>query len=217
MEDNIKNILESLLFVADNPLTIDQIKKVLADVNTKDIRMHLGELSEEYESRKGGFYLKEIAGGYQLRTRPEYKEWVKRFVQPNPLRLSRAAMETLAIIAYRQPIIRSDVEHIRGVDSGGIIRTLLELKLIRILGRKDIPGRPIIYTTTKQFLELFDLKDLKDLPSPKEIADLEVNAAKATPNPNNIQVDETPLLTEAEDLTISKNVQNQDTNTQEVS
>lgn len=170
--ENIKYIIESLLFVSGEPLTIDRIKKVLDQVDTKEIHQAFAELSAEYEARHGGFLLREVAGGYQIRTRPEYREWIKRFIQPSPFRLSKAALETLAIIAYKQPIIRSDIEHIRGVDSGGILRTLLERKLIRVLGRKQIPGRPLIYATTKQFLEVFDLKDLKDLPTPAEIESL---------------------------------------------
>jgi segregation and condensation protein B len=172
MED-IKNIIESLLFVAEEPLTLDRIYNILKQSERKQIRKTLNELSEEYETRKGGFILHEVAGGYQIRTRPKYKEWIKRLIQPKALRLSKAALETLAIIAYKQPIIRSDVEHVRGVDCGGILRMLLERKLIRVLGRKEIPGRPLIYATTRQFLEIFDLKDLKDLPAPLEIEALE--------------------------------------------
>ena len=172
MED-LKNIIESFLFVAEGPLTIDRIHSILTHIDRKEIKNALNELSEEYESRKGGFHLRIIAGGYQIRTRPEYKDWIKRFIQPRAFRLSKAALETIAIIAYKQPIIRSDIEHIRGVDCGGILRMLLERKLIRVLGRKEIPGRPLIYATTKQFLEVFDLKDLKDLPTPKEIESLE--------------------------------------------
>jgi len=168
MED-IKNIIESLLFVAEAPLTIERIKNVVTVANAKEIREALSALSDEYENRQGGFFLREVAGGYQIRTRPEYNEWIKRLLQPSPLRLSKAALETLALVAYKQPVLRSDVEHIRRVDCGGILRMLLERKLIRVLGRKEIPGRPLIYATTKQFLELFDLKDLKDLPAPKEI------------------------------------------------
>jgi len=173
MED-IKNIIESLLFVAEEPLTLDRIYNILKLSERKQIRKALNELSEEYEIRKGGFILHEVAGGYQIRTRPKYKEWIKRLIQPKALRLSKAALETLAIIAYKQPIIRSDVEHVRGVDCGGILRMLLERKLIRVLGRKEIPGRPLIYATTRQFLEIFDLKDLQDLPSPLEIEALEI-------------------------------------------
>jgi segregation and condensation protein B len=175
MED-IKNIIESLLLVAEDPLTIDRIKNILALAEKKEIQNALAELSSEYENRKGGFFLREVAGGYQIRTRPEYREWIKRLIQPKPLRLSKPALETLAIIAYKQPIIRSDIEHIRGVNCGGILRMLLERKLVRILGRKAIPGRPHIYATTKQFLEVFDLKNLEDLPTPKEISELS-NAA----------------------------------------
>ena len=170
--DDIKNIIESLLFVAEEPLTIDSIKKVLDSADSNAIRNVLNELSSEYEARKGGFFLREVAGGYQIRTRPEYSQWIRRLLRPNPLRLSNAALETLAIVAYKQPVIRSDIEHLRGVDCGGILRMLLERKLIRVVGRKEIPGRPMIYTTTKKFLELFELKDLKDLPSPKEIEEL---------------------------------------------
>lgn len=193
MED-IKYIIESLLFVAEATLTIDGIKKALVQADTQDILNALGELSEEYEARKGGFYLNEVAGGYQLRSRPEYTEWIKRLLQPKPPRMSKAALETLAIIAYKQPIIRSDIEHIRGVDSGGILRMLLERKLVRILGRKRIPGRPLIYATTKLFLEVFDLKDLKDLPTPKEIEELESTSIEQdeivedTNDPNQLQL-----------------------------
>jgi segregation and condensation protein B len=169
MTQPIEFIIESLLFVSRDPLSIDQMKKVLSDSDTREIRQALQSLAEAYETRKGSFFLTEVAGGFQLRTRPEYREWVKRLIQPPAVRLSRAAMETLAIAAYKQPVIRSDIEHIRGVDCGGILRMLLERKLIRILGRKKIPGRPLIYATTKQFLELFDLKNLTELPTPKEI------------------------------------------------
>jgi segregation and condensation protein B len=167
--DDIKNIIESLLFVADEPLTIDRLKKIIPGAESRELREVLEELETDYETRQGGFFLKQVAGGYQIRTRPEYMEWIKRLLQPKPLRLSKAALETLAIIAYKQPVIRSDVEHIRGVDCGGILRVLLERKFVRVLGRKDIPGRPLIYATTKRFLEVFDLKNLKDLPTPKEI------------------------------------------------
>jgi len=171
--DDLKNIIESLLFVCDSPLSLERMKSILGFADIKDIRNSLERLSEEYENRKGGFFLREAAGGYQLCTRPEYKEWIKRLSPSVQPRFSRAAMETLAIIAWKQPVIRSDIEHIRGgVDCGGVIRILLERRLIRILGRKEIPGRPLIYGTTRQFLEIFDLKDLKDLPSPKEIEEL---------------------------------------------
>lgn len=129
----------------------------------------------------GGFYLQEVAGGFQMRTRPEHSEWIKRYLQPNPVRLSRAALETLAIVAYKQPVIRADIEQIRGVDCGGILRTLLERRLVRVLGRREIPGRPLIYATTRFFLEVFGLKDLKDLPTPKEIEEMGQEMSAAEP------------------------------------
>ena len=184
MED-IKNIIESLLFTTDSPLTVNRIKSVLGSVETQDIKDAISVLTKEYEDRKGGFFLNEVAGGYQFRTQPEYTRWIKRLLQPNPLRLSKAALETLAIIAYKQPIIRSDIEYIRGVDSGGIIRMLLERRFVRILGHKEVPGRPIIYATTKHFLEIFDLKNLKDLPTPKEIEAFGNNTSEAAkPQPD---------------------------------
>ncbi|HHP7233209.1 MAG TPA: SMC-Scp complex subunit ScpB [Desulfobacterales bacterium] len=171
MED-LKNIIESVLFVAEEPLTIDRLRQVLEPAGSAEIREALQSLIEDYRRRRGGFLLKEVGGGFQFRTRPEYHVWIKRLVQPKPPRISKAALETLAIIAYKQPVIRNDVERIRGVDCGGVIRMLLERNLIRVLGRKEIPGRPLIYGTTKRFLEVFDLKDLKDLPTPREIESL---------------------------------------------
>ncbi len=169
---NLKSIIESLVFVSETPLSLNRLKAILGDVDLRDIRLALAELKGEYEDRQGGFTLQEVAGGYQFRTRSDFSDWIKKLLKPSPTRLSRAALETLAIIAYKQPIIRADVEHIRGVDSGGVLRLLLEKKLIRVLGRKDIPGRPMIYGTTKDFLEIFNLKDLSELPSPKEITSL---------------------------------------------
>ncbi len=177
--NNLTAIIESLLFVAEEPLSVERLKKVLDTVEAKEIREALIELARQYEARGSGFGLYEIAGGWQLRSRPEFNEWIKRLLQPSPQRLTKASLETLAIVAYHQPIIRTDIEHIRGVDCGGVLRQLLERKLIRVLGRKDIPGRPLIYATTRLFLELFNLKDLRDLPSPKEIEAL--TAAQENP------------------------------------
>jgi segregation and condensation protein B len=196
--DDLKNILESLLFVSDEALSAERLKKIVVQAKAEEIRQALGELQADYDIRRGGFYLAEVAGGFQFRTRPEYTQWIRRLVDPRPLRLSKAALETLAIIAYKQPIIRADVEHIRGVDCGGVLRQLLERKLIRVLGRKEIAGRPLIYATTKRFLETFELKDLKDLPTPKEIeefgkAPLELRGHVT------IEPDETPPVPESED------------------
>jgi segregation and condensation protein B len=197
--ENLSNIIESLLFVADEPLSVAKLRAVLETADTNEIKTALHSLADRYEARGGGFGLSEVAGGWQLRTRPEYHDWIKRLLQPSPQRLSKAALETLAIVAYNQPIIRADVEHIRGVDCGGILRQLLERKLIRVLGRKEIPGRPLIYATSKLFLELFDLKDLKDLPTPREIE--EMSATDDAASNQRIDTDTASLLEEASEGT----------------
>jgi segregation and condensation protein B len=180
MED-LKNIVESLLFVADEALSLERLKKILPQADPQTIREAIGALQADYDARRGGFYLAEVAGGFQFRSRPEYTGWVRRLVDPKPIRLSKAAMETLAVIAYKQPVIRADIEHLRGVDCGGVLRVLLERKLIRVLGRKEMAGRPLIYATTKIFLETFDLKDLKDLPTPREIEEFGQPPLEARP------------------------------------
>ncbi len=171
MKQELKHIIESLLFVSDSPLSVKRIQNILDLRDKKCVEDALKSLGDEYEKRKGGFYLKEVAGGFQLRSRPEHKEWIKRMLGTGSARLSKAALETLAIIAYKQPVIRSDIEHLRGVDCGGVLRMLLERRLIKILGKKEIPGRPLIYGTSKRFLEVFGLKDLKALP---EISGMEL-------------------------------------------
>jgi segregation and condensation protein B len=207
--DDLRNIIESLLFVAEEPLGIEQINQVLSLPDTKMIRQTLNELMADYEERRGAFTLCEVAGGYQFRSRPDYVPWIRRLLQPKPSRLSKAALETLAIIAYKQPMIRSDVEHLRGVDCGGVLRMLLERKLIRVLGRKEIPGRPLIYATTKQFLQVFDLKNLKDLPSPKEIEALGIEALDMD-NPEDETLD---AAGPENDITDANGPQDEDRNT----
>jgi segregation and condensation protein B len=169
---DLKRIVEGLLFVTRSPLTPERLKALLPEVEADDIKGAVSALEQEYRDRNGGFYLARVAGGYQFRSQPDCKDWVSRLAQPSPHRISKAALETLSIIAYKQPLIRSEIEHIRGVDSGGVIRSLLDLKLIRVLGRKDLPGRPLIYATSRHFLELLGLNDIKDLPTLRDIEDL---------------------------------------------
>ncbi len=172
MEDGQwKAIIESLIFASDAPLTLDRIKEATGG-NKKDLQRLISGLMEEYERSPRGFVLAEVAGGYQFRTRPEYAEWIKRLKKVKTAALTQPSLETLAIIAYRQPIVRTDVEKIRGVDSGGVLRTLLERKLIRILGKKDVPGKPLVYGTSQRFLEMFGLKDLSSLPTLKDLEGL---------------------------------------------
>lgn len=166
-------ILEGLLFTADSPLSVDRLSELLPEFERTDIKATLAELADMHEERGGGIHLAEVAGGWQFRTRAELQQYVARHVKIKSVKFSASALETLAIVAYRQPVTRAEVEYLRGVDSGGVLRTLLEKKLVRILGKKDIPGRPLIYGTTKEFLEVFSLKDLKSLPTLKEIQALD--------------------------------------------
>jgi segregation and condensation protein B len=166
-------ILEAILFASDKPVSISELDRILPDYNPGEIRVALESLQSDYDSMNRSFVLKHVAGGYEFRTKPEYAPYIVNMLRSSPAKLSRAAMETLAIIAYKQPIIRQEIEVIRGVDVGGILRTLLEKNLIKVMGRKNIPGKPLIYGTTSRFLEVFDLEDIKSLPEMKEIKELE--------------------------------------------
>lgn len=171
-DKELKAILEALLFVADKPLSIGQFRQI-TDKEKTELVQCLDELRGEYEARESGIQLIKIAGGYQLCTRSELALWIKRLYSSRQLRrLSQAALETLSIIAYRQPLIRAEIEAIRGVDISGILRTLLEKSLVRIVGRKKVPGRPIMYGTTQDFLIHFGLEDLSSLPKLEELKDL---------------------------------------------
>jgi segregation and condensation protein B len=170
--EDIKSIIESLLFVADGPLTIQRLGEVLEGAEKEDVRSILDELQAELENSRRGVRLVEVAGGYQLRTAKVNADWVKKFLGGRPARMGRATLETLAIIAYRQPITRAEIEAIRGVDVDGVINTLLDRSLIRAVARKDVPGRPFLYGTTPEFLQLFNLKDLTHLPTLKEMEEI---------------------------------------------
>lgn len=174
--EDIKSIIESLLFVADGPLTIQRLSEVLEGVEKEDVRSTLDELQAELENSRRGVRLVEVAGGYQFRTAKVNADWVKKFLGGRPARIGRATLETLAIIAYRQPITRAEIEAIRGVDVDGVINTLLDRSLIRAVARKDVPGRPFLYGTTPEFLQLFNLKDLTHLPTLKEMEEITLPA-----------------------------------------
>lgn len=171
-EIQTKAVIEALVFVSESPVGLESIREVLSDIPKKDLQRMLGEMIEEYKTAPRGFTLIEVGGGYQFRTRTEYAEWVKKLKKIKPFALSQPSLETLAILAYKQPVLRTEIEKIRGVDSGGVLRTLLEKKLIKILGKKDVPGKPLVYGTSKRFLEMFGLKDLSGLPTLKDLAGL---------------------------------------------
>jgi len=169
----LKGILEGILFVSGEPLSVDRMLGVVEGVSRAELVSALQALQADYAVEGRGLQLVEVAGGFQIATRPDCAPWIKRLERAKEgARLSRSAMETLAIVAYKQPVVRAEIEQIRGVDSAGVLKTLLERRLIRIVGRKDAPGRPILYGTTRQFLQAFGLKDLADLPALRDIKEL---------------------------------------------
>ncbi len=172
----LKAIVESLIFTSPEPVTIHRLSQVLeGEADRAAIKQAIEEIEHDLENENRGVTLVEVAGGYQFRTKPQAAPWVRRIHDVKGRRLSKASMETLAIVAYRQPITRAELEKIRGVESGWILRSLVEKDLVRILGRKDEPGNPILYGTTKRFLEAFGLKSLSDLPELPETQKPEEN------------------------------------------
>ena len=184
-EYRLRSVLESLFLVADRPIPVARIVEILEEAagplakqerpplyQAAEIQSMLITLSTEYRTAGRGIELHQVAGGWQLRTAPENAAWVQRLLQQKPMRLARAQLEVMAIVAYRQPITRPEIDDVRGVDSGGALKTLLERRLVRILGKKEEPGRPLLYGTTREFLEFFNLRDLKDLPTLREYYDL---------------------------------------------
>ncbi|MDH4224253.1 MAG: SMC-Scp complex subunit ScpB [Deltaproteobacteria bacterium] len=170
IDKDAMKVVEAVLFSTPDVLSSKQIADVLGnDFPTQKVRSLVDLLNEEYQSTDRTFRIQRVAEGFQMRTLPMYKTWLTRLEPLKPLRLSQAAMETLAIVAYRQPVIRADIDYLRGVDSSHNLRSLLEKKLIHIAGKDTGPGRPILYTTTKKFLGLFSLNDLKDLPTVEEL------------------------------------------------
>ncbi len=170
--DEVKRIVEALLFAVKDPISVRKISEIIDGTDAKEIREKIHQLREEYDAYDRGFQIEEIANGFQLLSRPEYHEWISRIRKKSiEGKLSQPALETLAIIAYKQPIIRAEIEAIRGVQSGQMIRTLIEKRLVKIVGRDEVLGRPLLYGTTTNFLEHFGLKSIKDLP---KVEDLEV-------------------------------------------
>jgi segregation and condensation protein B len=188
----LKAIVEGLLFVSEVPVTLDRFCELLPEYGRSDIRGVLDALTAEYSNPARGINLTQVANGYQFRTAAATADYLKRLHRAKPFRFSQSALETLAIIAYRQPVTRAEIESLRGVDTGGVLKTLLEKKLVRILGKKDVPGRPLIYGTTREFLELFSLRDLASLPSLRDVGELE------RPEPLELQ-EELPLLPPGEE------------------
>lgn len=170
--ESLKPIVEAIIFASEAPISLQKLGEILDGIERKEIATTVYDLMSDYDERRSGLRIVEVAGGYQFRTRDDLASWIRKVKGLRPVSLSRAALETLAVIAYRQPIIKAEIEKVRGVDVSGTLRGLLEKNLVRIVGRKDVPGRPIIYGTTRKFLEVFNLNDLSELPTLHELKEL---------------------------------------------
>ncbi len=171
--EELKPILEALIFVASEPITEEELVRILPEVDRASLEAALGALRQEYEADGRGLELRRIAGGYRITTRPEYHDYIRRYLKTRPsARLSMAALETLAVIAYKQPITLPEIQEIRGVNSARAVKTLLEKRLIEPKGRKPVVGRPILYGTSREFLIQFGLHDLSELPTIEDLEEL---------------------------------------------
>jgi segregation and condensation protein B len=172
-EHELSAVIEALLFVSGEPIAPDKLAQVLEGTDTDRIREALDRLRQGYDAAGRGLQIVEVAGGYQIATRSECAPWVKALEKiKSATRLSRSGLETLAIVAYKQPVTRGEIEVIRGVDSAGVLKTLLERRILKIVGRREGLGRPMLYGTTREFLHYFGLKDLSELPALKEFREV---------------------------------------------
>jgi len=178
----IKRIVEALIFASDSPVTENRVKNIVEELGISQIQKIVEELNAEYEERQNAFQITQIGGGYQFVTRAQFSKYIKKYYKGRSRsRLSRAGLEALAIIAFKQPISRPEIDAIRGVNSDGVVRTLLERNLIYISGRSENIGRPLLYSTSSEFLQYFGINDVSELPKPKEIEDLLGGAQEELP------------------------------------
>ena len=196
--EELKAVIENVLFAADQPVSVGQLQDLFAETTEKAVlKSALDELVREYQSRN--LQLMEVAEGYQLMTRHDYSDWVRKFMKlDKTAKLSQPSLDTLAIIAYKQPLTKAEVEEIRGVDSSGVVRTLLEKKVIAPSGRKKVPGRPIMYRTTRKFLEYFGLMDLRDLPTLEDFKESELTEGQDQSDQISLTFDDQALPGDAE-------------------
>ena len=174
--ETMKRVLECLMFASRSPVTAQSVTKAFPEWKRGEVEVALRELVGEWSDAGRGIVVVEVSGGYQFRTRPEHAEAVLRYQRAKPLKLSRAALEVLTIVAYRQPVTKVTIDKIRGVDSSGTLGALLERELVRIVGREEGPGRPFLYGTTERFLEVFSLRSLDELPPLRELKELDAHA-----------------------------------------
>jgi segregation and condensation protein B len=200
----LKAVLETLIFIAGRPVGTSEMLEALQTVaegprpSRKELEQALEALEKEWEERGRGIQLVRVAEGYEFRSRPGFAAWIKALNQPKPQRLSVAAVESLALIAYRQPVTRADIESVRGVDSGGVLKSLTDRRLIKCVGRKEEAGRPLLYATTPEFLQLFGLKDLGDLPPLSEFEEMAKTQAVSVAEEQGLNVSD--LISTPEEL-----------------
>ncbi len=180
-KDQQKRIVEAIVLASPEPVAPTRIAELIPRCNPSQVRSLVKELNGEYEQQRRAFEIWEVAGGYQLRSLPEFAPYLKQLKKIRSLRLSQAALETLSIIAYRQPLTRAEIEHVRGVDAGAMLRSLLERHLVRIAGHREVPGRPIVYATSRRFLEVFGLAKLGDLPALRDLVELDSEGGEEAP------------------------------------
>ncbi len=177
-EISLHSAIESILFASDKPITVERLKEVLEEAapNEEDLESALNALEAKYQDPSFGFEVRKAQGGYQFCTKQVNAQWVRKFLESRPFRLSRSALETLSVIAYRQPITRAEIDKVRGIDSSHLLRTLIEKGIVKMAGKADVPGRPVQYGTTQKFLELVGLKSTNELPPLSELKELEGDA-----------------------------------------
>ena len=190
-EVKLRPIIEALIYLAEEPLTVESMVKILGKENEDSIRKLVKELKDFYQKSDSGIEIKEVADGFKMSTKPEYHDWVQKYIKyrKGPVRLSLAALETLAVIAYKQPVTLPEIQDVRGVNAVGVMKNLIEKKLVTTGGRKNVIGRPILYRTTKDFLLQFGLKNLSELPNLEEYKEM-VQASIEDSDPVNISVND---------------------------
>ncbi|MBN1781701.1 SMC-Scp complex subunit ScpB [bacterium] len=172
-KEKLQKITEALIFASDTPISVKQMQSIIEEVKPKQIEQAVQELNESYRQTGRTFTIVSVAGGYQMVSRESYAAWIRKlFHKKIKARLSQAALETLSVIAFKQPVSKPDVEAIRGVNCDGVIHTLLERKLIKLSGRGEGPGKPLVFKTTDEFLRYFGINDISDLPKPREIDEI---------------------------------------------
>ncbi len=208
--ERIKTIIEALLIVSEDGLNREDLQRAIESADAKDIEEGIRLLKEDYASSARGFNMAEIAGRCRIVSKPEFMPWISNLYQKDPGRLTGPSLETLAIIAYKQPVTRGEIESIRGVSLGGMLKTLLDKELIHIKGRKEAPGRPLVYGTTEKFLELFGLNSLDDLPALRDFTEEDLEYGKALQK-NMVSLEEEPSGEGAQDYGVEEGTAEEET------